>query len=796
MPKKTKKIEQLSEELNSLSKEIKSLNDSAKIGARDVASVTKSLKNAKKVSKAAKAAGDKVTDGDVNRLKESISREKQLSKIVQNLSGSLKKSDVNAIAKTMTYGKELGKISRMLSGKIGAREVAALNKALVNANEVKRIANSLARKLGPKELKILSNSVKYTKDKVSIDSPSALAGDKNVTTLIEKLNLLLASDKKREQLAIKKDTRFEELERKREKEVSPEAKKEDIKEQNDSFSMLMGGAGLIGIAGLLYYFKDDIKGAFEEGAKKFSLKNIIVDTFGDIADTFKQYIGPETAAGARILLGKTVGRPVAGAMAVTSAAADATRALKEGDADTYGSGQFATAVGAAAGGEAEDPALFRALEKGITGSAIGAGLGMLTDVLITNKLLKILPKSIKRKIKGTSPFTKLGKGLGGLIGVYTGFQGPEESTKDVDESIEPFDKSIRSLNELRKFLTTESVLDARARLTSEKRGIERQLKFQTQELLDESRFGNMLGAVGPNPITEEAMINFYDKRNRLQNRLKEIDKEYADLIPKAQSDTEEVRRKMDEIRNQPFDQWREQFYGKKPQPRQTLMGPIGATAERANSFDAYAAQLFSAESGGNAYATPAMGTARGLGQFTEGTWKSVVTQMGENWSLNDRFDPQKMMAATKFLTEQNREGLASYLNREPSFSELYMAHFMGLEGAKSLIRAKETSPNMSASGMFPQSALYNPSIFYGNTVNDVYDILSRKMGDVGQMQLMDYSQSPKINAEEINKSGSFPTTIIVQNNGDQSTHYHNYGNSGASTIPEGMMPLNVAPNVR
>ncbi|MFN4975944.1 MAG: lytic transglycosylase domain-containing protein [Bacteroidota bacterium] len=158
MAKKTKGVKELQGELKALGNEVKELERTAKIGAREVAGVTKSLKNAKKVAKAAKSANEKVTESDVNRISNAIAREKQITKIVDRMSGTLKQSDVNSITKALTYGKELGKLARSISSRITSREVSALNRALVNAKEVKRITNSLSTKIGKAEIKVLSGS--------------------------------------------------------------------------------------------------------------------------------------------------------------------------------------------------------------------------------------------------------------------------------------------------------------------------------------------------------------------------------------------------------------------------------------------------------------------------------------------------------------------------------------------------------------------------------------------------------------------------------------------------------------
>lgn len=781
MPKKTKKIEQLSEELNSLSKEIKSLNDSAKIGARDVASVTKSLKNAKKVSKAAKAVGDKVTDGDVTRLKESISREKQLSKIVQNLSGSLKKSDVNAIAKTMTYGKELGKISTMLSGKIGAREVAAMNKALVNANEVKRIANSLARKLGPKELKILSNSAKYTKDKVAIDSPSALAGDKNVTTLIEKLNLLLASDKKREQFAIKKDTRFEELERKREKEVSETSvKKEADKEEGmDLISSLLLGAG--GIAGLAYIFKDEISKKFDElnpfsgkgggeRPKGGGMLSQIADTIDRSFKNLEEYTGPETSVSARVLLGrfgsKAAGVAAGRILSGVNAAKDTYNAISDGKADEYGTGNVAAGLGAFLGGNEKDSKLMRMLDKamlmGGTGALAGGATGPLAPI--------------------ASPILATAGVIGGL---YTGYKGPEESAKLVDSAIQTIDNIKEDIVADVGYGARLAVIDPIKKLY-----IQSQLSaLQQQEDILEYRAGNPTWPFSPIEKDEADRIRELNKKQR-----DDLNAELLAISPEAKKqelkNIEDASKKRKEAS---VYEWREGFYGKTPQSKQTPMSEerlaYGSNDFYGNVYNTvYDAARAANLSNPNAIAQ--LGAAQ----------SALETGYGKSLAGGNNYFGIKG-SGTTLPTQEYING--QYVTQYDSFRNYANMQESARDYVNFLLTNKRYSSVISSET--PEQAIfeqgrsgYATDPFYYEKLMNIYSKNSKinLMPNEGS-SYFDYSSNPpKINAEEINKSGSFPTTIVVQNNGDQSTHYHNYGNSGGSTIPEGMMPLNIAPNVR
>ena len=81
------------------------------------------------------------------------------------------------------------------------------------------------------------------------------------------------------------------------------------------------------------------------------------------------------------------------------------------------------------------------------------------------------------------------------------------------------------------------------------------------------------------------------------------------------------------------------------------------------------------------------------------------------------------MAGT--FTRSNAEQLRGAIGRPPSEGELYIAHFLGPDGAAKLIAAATNRPNASAAEIFPQAAAANPSIFHDasgrpRSVGDVY----------------------------------------------------------------------------
>lgn len=173
------------------------------------------------------------------------------------------------------------------------------------------------------------------------------------------------------------------------------------------------------------------------------------------------------------------------------------------------------------------------------------------------------------------------------------------------------------------------------------------------------------------------------------------------------------------------------------------------------SFD-YLMKTAKRESGLNPAAKAQSSSATGLFQFIEQTWLGLVKREGANHGLeaeaeaiqqdrsgryvvsdpaqrkqilNLRKDPALSSTLAGVFTQKNRSVLKNQLEREPNSSELYMAHFLGAQGASELIALAESNPSASAARAFPDAASANRSIFFdgkgrARSVREVYARLS------------------------------------------------------------------------
>lgn len=166
------------------------------------------------------------------------------------------------------------------------------------------------------------------------------------------------------------------------------------------------------------------------------------------------------------------------------------------------------------------------------------------------------------------------------------------------------------------------------------------------------------------------------------------------------------------------------------------------------------------ESGMRADAHAATSSASGLYQFIDQSWLGVVkahgSEYGLDWAsssikqtasgryvvsdpatrraiLGLRNDPQTSALMAAEHASDNKDALEGSLGRAATGTDLYMAHFLGLGGARSFLTAMQADPGRSGASMFPAAAHANRGIFYASngqprSLSDIYSTLSGKLG--------------------------------------------------------------------
>ena len=170
-----------------------------------------------------------------------------------------------------------------------------------------------------------------------------------------------------------------------------------------------------------------------------------------------------------------------------------------------------------------------------------------------------------------------------------------------------------------------------------------------------------------------------------------------------------------------------------------VTGAIRQAARATGADFKYLLATAQVESNFNADAQARTSSAKGLFQFIEQTWLSTLKEQGGalgyapyanaisrqpsgQYTVGDprmydrimelRSDPNANALMAGAYTRANAGKLAERLGRTPTEGELYIAHFMGPQGAGRLIDMAQERPYTPAAAVFPGPARSNPSVFY------------------------------------------------------------------------------------
>ena len=156
-------------------------------------------------------------------------------------------------------------------------------------------------------------------------------------------------------------------------------------------------------------------------------------------------------------------------------------------------------------------------------------------------------------------------------------------------------------------------------------------------------------------------------------------------------------------------------------------------------------------------------SAEGLFQFVETTWLEVLRRYGskhgyaseaeaihivEGWPvvsdakereriLSLRRDPSLSALMAGEMINTHRQILAGKVARDPSFAELYIAHFLGVQGARHFVELLSDKPRKSASEAFPRAAKANRPLFFASKTDAAPERKALTVADVeGRLDAM------------------------------------------------------------
>ena len=199
---------------------------------------------------------------------------------------------------------------------------------------------------------------------------------------------------------------------------------------------------------------------------------------------------------------------------------------------------------------------------------------------------------------------------------------------------------------------------------------------------------------------------------------------------------------------------------------------IAASARRTGVDFDYLMGQARVESGMNPDAKAGTSSATGLYQFIDQSWLGVVEKHGEKhglgWATNaiqrdtrGRYrvaDPetrQSILALRKNpevaalmageFAADNRAYLEGNLGRQAAPVDLYLAHFLGPEGARQFLSAHDANPQAAAAPQFGRAAGANRNIFYDRSGNprSFADIRGRFADKLGASATLNGSRLPR-----------------------------------------------------
>ncbi|WP_324741858.1 lytic transglycosylase domain-containing protein [Tsuneonella sp. CC-YZS046] len=157
-------------------------------------------------------------------------------------------------------------------------------------------------------------------------------------------------------------------------------------------------------------------------------------------------------------------------------------------------------------------------------------------------------------------------------------------------------------------------------------------------------------------------------------------------------------------------------------------------------------------------ARASMSSAAGLYQFIGSTWletldrhgathgfgwaNAAIGNNGRGATISDpalrsqvmslRFDPDAASLMAAELAKDNQAALRGTLGREPDYAELYLAHFLGRDGASRFLGELQNNPGQSAAALFPKPAGANRPVFFERdgsprSLQQVMDFLRQRL---------------------------------------------------------------------
>lgn len=193
----------------------------------------------------------------------------------------------------------------------------------------------------------------------------------------------------------------------------------------------------------------------------------------------------------------------------------------------------------------------------------------------------------------------------------------------------------------------------------------------------------------------------------------------------------------------------------------SVLGAVREASRRTGADFDYMMAKAAQESGFRADAQASTSSATGLYQFIESTWLGMVRDHGarhglgglarqigagpdgnptvsdpatRNRILELRRDPRLNAVMAGEFANDNKAHLERAVGGEIGATELYLAHFLGADGAESFLTGLRATPERPAADLFPAAARANRAVFFDDagaprSLRAIHDRFGRSMGE-------------------------------------------------------------------
>jgi soluble lytic murein transglycosylase-like protein len=205
-----------------------------------------------------------------------------------------------------------------------------------------------------------------------------------------------------------------------------------------------------------------------------------------------------------------------------------------------------------------------------------------------------------------------------------------------------------------------------------------------------------------------------------------------------------------------------------------IVGDIKRASQSAHVDFAYMVATAAQESGFQPDAKASTSNATGLYQFIDSTWLNSVKMWGPKYGLGQyasqiqtgaggqatvadpalrqrildlRKDPAVSASLAAELASSNKAEVEHALGRSASPTDLYLAHFLGAQGATEFVRKIETDGQAKAADLMPAAAAANRAVFYDDngqakTVSQIYANFSQRL----ERQVSEYANATGVSS--------------------------------------------------